>query len=241
MSIENLKSMIQRKRVKISNKILLHTILFVLASKLSAFSINDEQSGIYQTKHNLLNGVILPEGVEKPELCIWCHIPHDSLSGDTQPPKWVPQTLENRTFDVYGIDSNSSAATGPDVMVRACLTCHDGINAPNISLFSEDAPQKFNLNTAMTSTNSDPLQKNSFVHSHPVGVGYQPLSETGSKASLRPESYILTGWSGAKTIRDLVSEGTVRCTSCHDPHSTNEQFLRTSNSVSTLCKGCHNK
>ncbi|BBG66100.1 cytochrome c family protein [Hydrogenimonas sp.] len=127
----------------------------------------------------------------------------------------------------------------PDVMVRVCLTCHDGVNAPDIALFSESAPQKFNNNTASLST--DPISKDAFVHSHPVGKEYAPYSPGGNRASLRPESHILKDWIGAKTIQDLVSEGVVGCTSCHDPHTTNAQFLRTRNSDSKLCKGCHNK
>ena len=214
----------------------------VVTTALHAFSISDEQNGIYQTKHNLLKGMILPKGAEEPELCVWCHIPHDSLSGDTQSPKWLQQGDNETLFNVYGMDANTTASSNapePDVMVRVCLTCHDGVNAPNISLYSESAPQKFNINTA--SPSNEPMPQDALVHSHPVGKTYAPFSPSGSKASLRPETYILRGWSGAKTIHDLVSEGTIRCTSCHDPHTTNSLFLRTSNRGSALCKGCHDK
>ncbi|WP_457598702.1 cytochrome c3 family protein [Hydrogenimonas sp.] len=223
-------------------KLLLSGLLIGSTTIASAFGLTKEQEGgIYQTKHNLMRGINLPKGEEASELCVWCHIPHDSLSGDVQSPKWLTQSDNERNFDVYGMEANVSATgkgNGPDVMVRVCLTCHDGVNAPNISLFSPEAPQRFNLNAT---AGSGPLPDNSFVHSHPVGVNYAPFSPSGSRASLRPQTYILNGWSGAKTINDLVSEGTVRCTSCHDPHSTNGQFLRTKNSGSALCKGCHNK
>ncbi len=230
-------------KMRALNKIAVSALF--ITTTVCAFSMNEaDESGIYTTKHNLLRGVIVPKGEEKPEFCMWGHIPHDSLSGDTEAPKWLPQGENESTFGVYGMDQNVSGAQTsqtPDVMVRVCLTCHDGVNAPNISLFSEEAPQKFNLNTATASVNNEPLPNGSFVHSHPVGINYSPYSESGSKASLRPETFILNGWSGAKTIRDLVSEGTVRCTSCHDPHTTNGLFLRTSNRGSALCKGCHNK
>ncbi len=218
------------------------TLIVALSMNGYAFSIGEEQAGIYETKHNLLKGIIMPKGAEEPELCIWCHIPHDSLSGDTQPPKWQEGIDSDSTFSVYGMESNATPAAAsqePDVMVSVCLTCHDGVNAPDISLYSESAPTKFNINTL--NMNTEPLPKDALVHSHPVGVDYAPFSKSGMKASLRPETYLLTGWSGAKSIKDLVSEGTVRCTSCHDPHTTNEQFLRTSNNGSRLCKGCHDK
>ena len=223
------------------NSLAVLPLLVALALNACAFSIGEEQGGIYKTKHNLLRGIIMPKGEEKPELCIWCHIPHDSLSGDTQPPKWQENIESDSTFRVYGMETNTSAAGSqePDVMVRVCLTCHDGVNAPNISLYSEEAPTKFNINSLNIS--NEPLPKDALVHSHPVGVNYAPFSKSGMKASLRPETYLLRGWSGAKSIKDLVSEGTVRCTSCHDPHTTNELFLRTSNNGSRLCKGCHNK
>ncbi len=224
------------------NRFIVISLLIAFSLNVYAFSIGEEQAGIYKTKHNLLRGIIMPEGEEKPELCIWCHIPHDSLSGDTQPPKWLDSSDADSTFMVYGIESNATVAGvagEPDVMVRVCLTCHDGVNAPNISLYSEKAPTKFNINSLNIS--NEQLPKDALVHSHPVGVNYAPFSKSGMRASLRPETYLLNGWSGAKSIKDLVSEGTVRCTSCHDPHTTNELFLRTSNNGSRLCKGCHDK
>jgi predicted CXXCH cytochrome family protein len=33
----------------------------------------------------------------------------------------------------------------------------------------------------------------------------------------------------------------VECASCHDPHTTNDTFLRVSNAGSTVCLACHNK
>ncbi|MCF6201609.1 MAG: hypothetical protein L3J42_05765, partial [Hydrogenimonas sp.] len=118
----------------------------VIASSLQAFSIDESQEGIYNTNHNLLRGVIFQKDEEKPELCIWCHIPHDSLSGDTKVPKWFPQSGNENAYDVYGMDLNSSTQSdSPEsgVMVRVCLTCHDGVNAPNISLYSAETPEKF--------------------------------------------------------------------------------------------------
>lgn len=227
-------------RMRTPNSLLLSALMIASATVASAFGLSEEQEGgIYRTKHNLMQGMVLPKGEEKPELCIWCHIPHDSLSGDAATPKWLPPSDTEASFDVYGMEANVSATgKSPDVMIRVCLTCHDGVNGPNISLFSPEAPRRFNINTA---SGSGTLPDNSYVHSHPVGVNYAPFSPSGSRASLRPTTYILQGWSGARTIKDLVSEGTVRCTSCHDPHSTNGQFLRTNNRGSTLCKGCHDK
>ncbi len=217
------------------------SLMLILSSTIAyAFSTNGEDSdGIYKTKHNLMRGIVLPKGQEPNEPCVWCHIPHDPFNEDTKPPKWMMPSDKEDTFDIYGTGakpSSTSKGPKPDVMTRVCFTCHDGVNAPNISLYSEQASGRFNLNEA-----SEITTKGSFVHSHPVGIDYLPSSKGGTKASLRPESHTLQGWSGAKTIRDLVSEGTIRCTSCHDPHTTNDLFLRTKNTGSTLCKGCHNK
>jgi predicted CXXCH cytochrome family protein len=33
----------------------------------------------------------------------------------------------------------------------------------------------------------------------------------------------------------------VECASCHDPHSTNQTFLRIANTGSAVCLACHNK
>lgn len=212
-------------------------VLMCSTLTLHAISIEEAQKGIFETGHNLLRGLPTTSAENDKESCVWCHIPHDSLTMDTQPPKWSAQSGSDTSFSVYGIvddNSSKSSLSGPDVMVRVCLTCHDGINAPNISLYSDSSLNTFNVNTASSGGGT-------FVHSHPVGIEYLPTSISGVKASLKPESTVLKEWSGAKTIHDLISDGTVKCTSCHDPHTTNDQFLRTPNKYSQLCKGCHNK
>ncbi|WP_200762551.1 cytochrome c3 family protein [Nitrosophilus alvini] len=227
---------------KLSSICVLSVLLLALHLNAEPPALPDleDSGGIYNTKHNLLSGIKLPKGEEKKELCIWCHIPHESYDSSYKSPLWLREAEEKMNFSPYGMEENTTHpghTEEPDVMVRVCLTCHDGVNGPNISLFSEsDQMLGYGFENQPT---GGPDANN--AHGHPIGVRYSPSSKKGKKANLRDESYVLKGWAGAKTISDLVSEGVVRCTSCHDPHSSNDQFLRTGNSRSSLCRGCHNK
>ncbi len=193
-----------------------------------------EAASVFHTKHNLLSGIKMDKEKKEGQLCIWCHIPNSTYS-NLKPPEWNRNLTERFRFSPYGLEQNLSKAetdSGPDIMVRVCLTCHDGINAPNISTFTQ---------TAGVQASVIPENEISQAHGHPIGVKYDPHSKSGEKASLREESYPLQNWIGAHSIKDLISEGVIRCTSCHDPHSPNSNFLRTNNAMSTLCRGCHNK
>lgn len=93
---------------------------------------------------------------------------------------------------------------------------------------------------------------------HPIGIKYCGNASTGSNACTDGDffSYVVAGSGGYvnrsgstagkdKTDMYLYNDGSgglmVECASCHDPHSGNTTFLRTSNSASAVCLTCHNK
>ncbi len=73
---------------------------------------------------------------------------------------------------------------------------------------------------------------------HPIGIIYDPKN-----SMLKPINTRLIGWGDKETIASLLKApyNTVECTSCHDPASNSEKFLRASNANSNLCLTCHNK
>lgn len=53
--------------------------------------------------------------------------------------------------------------------------------------------------------------------------------------------YTRGGAAGGGYTGQTLAEPFVECASCHDPHTTNSTFLRTSNAASAVCLACHNK
>jgi predicted CXXCH cytochrome family protein len=73
---------------------------------------------------------------------------------------------------------------------------------------------------------------------HPISIVYDPVAEP----NLHPVSNTL---GGSQTILDVLEDGKVECSSCHDVHnSPNEVFdlylLRDTQIGSQLCLDCHN-
>ncbi|WP_456400585.1 cytochrome c3 family protein [Persephonella sp.] len=176
-------------------------------------------AGIEDTKHNIatVNGRLLNPDVEGSQLalCIWCHTLNINTSFVEVEFKWDPQKpVEN--FTVYGQSKKKKVLKEMLPASLACLTCHDGANAPNIT---------FGRASAGTS-----------VHSHPVFVVFRP-----GTYYLKPFNTPLVGWGKKNFVGDLVKDynGRIQCGSCHDPHTTNPIFLRYPNRGSMFCMGCH--
>ncbi|MDQ1298438.1 MAG: hypothetical protein QG558_977 [Campylobacterota bacterium] len=201
-------------------KVTTSCVLLVLLS-IDGFS----GSNIKDTKHNLAytkGGIV--GNVEDDELCVYCHTPSAAVSSIGSQPLWS-KAGTSKAFSIYSTSNDSATPANPSM---ACLSCHDGVNAVNVS----------GLNAA----EMDPLSVGSGVvrgvaRNHPVSVAY-----TSGVAGLKIAGSSLVGWSGATSINDLLRNNKVECGSCHDPHeSTNGTFLRISNAGAALCTGCHMK
>ncbi len=108
-----------------------------------------------------------------------------------------------------------------------CLSCHDGVDAQNTALSSPRASVALRALTG------------SKAQHHPVSILY-----VEGKAGLRPKSTVLIGaWSGATTIADLLVDGKIECSSCHEPHALDPDTdnLRNANRGSIICTSCHDK
>lgn len=115
--------------------------------------------------------------------------------------------------------SNEAPSSLPDGAIDACslvcLSCHDGINAPEtrIKTVGEwDTPYDFDK------------------HCHPLGVIYDSAG-TG-KTALKPVALL--------PPEIILPEGKVGCESCHNLHSSNPYFLNF-NRADGLCLRCHIK
>ena len=117
---------------------------------------------------------------------------------------------------------NCHTGNSYDVNVTAvsyvCLDCHNGVMTDSVRDTYCD-----------TSTNAVNRSQ------HPVFVNYMD----GGSSSLKPIESALNGeWNKAEKISDLLENGQLLCTSCHQAHKGK---IRTVNGLTTLCRGCHIK
>ena len=218
-------------------------------------------SAIAQKPHDLslLNGTD-----NSSQSCIYCHTPLGQ-TGSNPPPDWNPLRTD-ASFGTIGITvfSQSQPDTIGSVSV-ACLSCHDGAQAPDVGTPIPSA----GLNTA-TVTRSAHV---SISDSHPVSVPYAQGDrnllgpDSANKPPKRPKRlvpfqrpqrtlinntpvwWVETGLAGRQkddvqlyTRREPPSDDPlpyVECASCHDPHGSNAQLLRVPNAGSRLCRACH--
>ncbi len=227
-------------------------ILVVMVAAIALLGAGVALAGISATKHNLSASgpgtVKANAGQQNDEICVYCHTPHFANTGFTGAPLWNKAT-PSATYTMYGTTiAGSTPDATPNGITKACLSCHDGVSALNsivnqagsggvtaggynVAFGATAAGTAFTMPAGATNIGTN------LADDHPVSITY-----TAGNASLKATSTTLTGWTGATTIANLLRNGKVECSSCHDPHtSTNGLFLRVSNSGSALCLGCHGK
>ena len=224
--------------------------VLITATILLTLGASQALAGVSGSKHDLLVGASDAEKeAANSELCVYCHTPHASNSDFNGAPIWNKPSPTNTSFQMYGttIAGNSTENSVGDAS-KACLSCHDGVSALNAVI---NGPGSMNYNPngsilgglARTMPAVENLSiglNNDLTNDHPLGIVYSPGS-----ASLKPTDTQLTGWGSNRTIASLLrgpDANRVECGSCHDPHnSTNGTFLRTNNTGSALCLGCHDR
>jgi hypothetical protein len=239
-------------------KILLAVVAVAAIALLGAGAA---QASITATKHNLSptgTGTIHATGTQQSgEICVWCHTPHAAnntgATGFTGAPLWNKATPTG-TYTMYG---TTIAGTAPDAtpngISKACLSCHDGVNAINslVNAAGSGGVVAAGANVAFGGTAAGtafPMPAGStnlgtsLADDHPVSITY-----TAGHASL----VATTAGFGTSTVSTVLRGGKVECSSCHDPHAAvgdtipqgtaGALFLRMSNSGSALCIACHAK
>lgn len=169
------------------------------------------------------------------QLCVFCHVPHNSQPAVSRPLWSHTMTTQNLTWTpvatVRGTTLPTSITGAALAGSRACMSCHDGtvalgdllngtggtVTGPNVTAGKLTAGPNF-LNPAAMETN------------HPLGVT-QPSS--------------IPGFTGFKVVPassavNYDASGYVQCGSCHNPHDdTFAPFLKVDNTGSAICVTCH--
>ncbi|RJQ43547.1 MAG: hypothetical protein C4538_11805 [Nitrospiraceae bacterium] len=179
--------------------------------------------GTKESCHNFSDESWLPI----TKICITCHIPHKrkARKADSKFENGLPwqQTITLFNYGLYN-SSWSSSLTGmrdaawtspithrqgglPDGISKLCLSCHDGVIAPDV----------FNLH-------------------HFVSLEYDV-----TKAELRDPDLTKMGVSGP--ISEVLDNGKIQCSSCHDAHDEETvaftKLLRVEKTK--ICLVCHKK
>ena len=172
------------------------------------------------------------------EICTPCHAPHKTQI--LPAPLW-DQGLSTQTYIMYGKPRpptmEAAVTSQPDGMSKICLSCHDGIMAPDAyggntggaaHLFDKDF-------MGIVQGNNHPI---SFIYDTALSTRDGDLYDPSTKPSG------LTG--STRTVKeDMLFSNRMECASCHDVHNVKAvpgtQLLVKDSAGSALCLTCHNK
>ena len=182
------------------------------------------------------------------EICRVCHVPHDHNRASQ---RYLNGLLWNHALSAanYTMYDSSWSATldgaqsaQPDGIAKLCLGCHDGTIAVDTfdkyagsAVFMEDINLGFIVPGFIEGPNLD------MRGTHPLSISYDPVADP----NLNPVSTAM-GTSG--TIADVLDNGKVQCSSCHDVHDQETvagthllRVAQTGARASGLCLTCHIK
>ncbi len=219
------------------------------------------------------------------EICVFCHTPHSAVQdGPNKTPLWN-HTLSTQSYTLPTNVTWPNLLTTvrqPDLGSKLCLSCHDGTVAI-ASLANLPGPGSSGLVSMVGVSGSGAMPPAAYGYigidlsgTHPISVPVNNSLISAKNAACAPGKYSIVyppanpavklkptnntyndGTNGfLKTTPAGVSyfEG-VQCATCHDPHSTNTDFLVLSgigsgppskyhgttnwSNWSALCNACH--
>ncbi|WP_457639104.1 cytochrome c3 family protein [Persephonella sp.] len=219
-------------------------------------------AGIELTKHNLsVTGPGQIKATTETEICVFCHIPHHEKEGT---PLWnrkmptAQYTLYDSEFIQrinYPTPLQPSEVEGqPGIVSRQCLSCHDGTVAIG-AVYIVRGTELGNTVIQMQNVNPDGTLPNTLrtfigtdlsIH-HPVAIEYNPnISKTFGDGSIKTAELRSPNPLPPIKLYNYNGKNYVECTSCHDPHVQNKQFLRVdvgnlAQDFNQTCISCHDK
>lgn len=158
--------------------------------------------------------------------CVACH---NSPRTPGEAPIWNHATT-TLSFTVYTSRTMNATVRTPSRSSLMCLSCHDGVTA--VDSFGGNMGTAVMTGPAVLGTD---LRKH-----HPISIVYDS-GLVAADGGLRPV-YAPSGL-GNTIAADLLVEGMVECSSCHDVHdSARIPFMLVKpNYGSALCLTCHDK
>lgn len=187
-----------------------------------------------------------------------------SRTASAAPPLWQQSVATDFSYPIYDdigrIGLDGSMPVGSQSM--ACLACHDSNQAFVVAGGPADHPFGVPYRGIRASQGErdaaldivkragTPLREGSYLFDR-MNTDYRPAYESvvenrrifwvsAAGNTLRRAKTDLPLYSRARIgVSDDIPF--IECTSCHDPHSSNDLFLRVSNQQNQLCLTCHAK
>lgn len=213
---------------------------------------------IRTTPHSLVKKSVKPDA---SDVCVFCHTPNVAGKPPEHAPLWQRSIGTNLVFTTY--DDIGRLGLGKDSVGSqsiACLSCHDSNQARAISKTSADHPfgvpyrgASLHRGPALPMHKSETESDGSSVRAKGL-VAFDDFRDV-SQGIIENRTIwwvSVSGNTARRTRSDLPlyqrhdeDSGQnlpfIECSSCHDPHSSNNQFLRLPNDGSRLCLSCHIK
>ncbi len=188
------------------------------------------------------------------EICRVCHVPHDHSRASQRYLNGLlwNHELSTATYTMYdqswSPDLQGVVSAQPDGIAKLCLGCHDGTIGIDTfdkyaggAVFMDDINLGFIIPGFLDGSNLD------LRGTHPISIAYDHV-HAGGVLGLQPKTNLM-GTSG--TIDDVLDNGKVQCSSCHDVHDQETvpgthllrvaQTVATGGTASGLCLTCHIK
>jgi len=167
-------------------------------------------AGLIGSAHDFTRG-----GAHPRDLCTPCHMPHIEDAKAPLLDRRPAASDRLRPYEAIGVELD-----GPSLL---CLSCHDGVIAPDVYTASHATRLARQLGASQLGIGG--------LTGHPIGVAY-PVADP----RYRPIASLSAGDDAI-----LLPDDRVQCISCHDPHNAGHQpkMLVKSNRGSRLCLTCH--
>ena len=162
------------------------------------------------------------------QICLPCHNAHNEVTQEDAAPLWN-RTVLLTTYRVYSSNTFDADIDQPGGVSKLCLSCHDGITA--IDAFGGAAGSVFMSGDARLGNDPGDHHPISFVYDTALALKDGDLHDPFTAAS----------GLGGTIAENLLSNGRVECTSCHDVHNRNDflRYIDTGGGVDGLCSTCH--
>ncbi len=207
---------------------------------------NGSANGITGSPHDFANSA----WNFRAEICRTCHVPHDHGRDNGVVGLLWNHALSDQAYTMYDSSFLDGAQDAqPTGIAKMCLGCHDGtvgidefdrtVGTPG-TVFIQDIDDGFRIPSIPGAEGSD------LSSTHPLSIVYDETADPGLNPKTDP-----MGTSG--TIDDVLEDGKVQCSSCHDVHDSpgeavgGTHLLRVAQTASQggdpsgLCLTCHNK
>jgi predicted CXXCH cytochrome family protein len=239
---------------------LVKTSLAILVWSFCSVAVSD----IRLTPHSLVKKTSSTTKSDGSEVCVFCHTPNVSGTPPQKPPLWQKSAGTTHEFVIY--DDIGRLGLGKDSVGSqsiACLSCHDSVQAISVSKTSSDHPfgvpyrgaTKNKAQSTTSTSRGSMFDGLASAREAKLLVNLEDFRDV-SQGVVEGRSVFWVSKSGItarRTRNDLPlyprkSEDSggesmphIECSSCHDPHSENETFLRVPPEGSQLCLTCHIK